>query len=113
MQFTHKQLKAIELLATGNDTFEDVAKEVGIARQTLWVWRQNREFVEAVVSRARDILRAELPTMYCVAAEKAKSGQHSFFKTLLEHLDRLEELDKHSNEKSIVFKWKDDNDDTA
>ena len=101
-----KKLDAIELLAIGGKNYGDICKELKIAETTLRAWRNDREFTDMVISRARDLIKEDLPDMYKAARKYAKEGNHSFFKILIEHVDRLEELSHNTREKSISFTWK-------
>ena len=101
-----KRLEAIELLAIGGMNYGDICRELKIAESTLRVWRNEREFADMVVARARELIKEDLPDMYKAARKYAKEGNHSFFKILIEHVDRLEELSHGAREKSISFTWK-------
>ena len=103
---TKTQLDAIELLAVGGMNYGEICKELMIAESTLREWRNSRQFADAVVSRARELIKEDLPDMYKAARKYAKEGNHSFFKILIEHVDRLEELSHGAREKSISFTWK-------
>ena len=101
-----KKLEAIELLATGGHTYEEICKLAKVSNTTLRSWRNNREFADMVIARARELIREAMPDMYKSAVKHAKEGNHSFFKILIEHVDRLEELSHNTREKSISFTWK-------
>lgn len=102
--WSEPQAKAIEMLADGA-LCKDVAEAVNVNVSTISKWKRNPQFIDAVVSAAKDNLRAELPSMYKAAANKAKAGNHNHLRIILDHLDRLEEMSKQSSEKSITFKW--------
>lgn len=63
-----RQRKAIEMLATGNYELQEIAKEVGVSRQTLWSWRKEPEFT-AELNTELTALREEAITKL-----KAKCG---------------------------------------
>lgn len=104
--FSGKQGKAIELLAGGGMTQEDICDELGICRNTMWEWKKNPEFMNAVVNRARDLLKHSLPTIYKTLAEKAAEGNHRHIKILMDHMDRLEEMTEQYTGGEITVKWK-------
>lgn len=105
--FTKKQLKAIELLARGDyEHLAEVAKEVGCASRTLYQWRTRSVFMDAVVDRAREILKESLPEIYKKSSSLAKGGDYHHVKILLDHLDKLDEMKNKSNEGTITFTWK-------
>ena len=105
-QFNPKQVKAIDLLAMGELTYKAICKEVKIAESTLRGWRDSRSFMDEVIARSREMLRGAIPELYSAAIREAKDGNSSFFRTLLEHIDRLEEQSKGISESSITFSWK-------
>lgn len=106
-EFSAKQIQAIELLASAEHNVGEIARCVKTSRTTLQKWRNQRSFIDAVIHRARELVREKLPELYSSAVEQAIRGKHAYFKTLLEHVDRLEEMDKNTSEKSITFKWSD------
>jgi len=59
------QIKAIELLATKgidhNMTSEEIAEECGVHRKTLWMWRKERAFNDALISFSKEINRSAIP----------------------------------------------------
>lgn len=104
-EFSVRQHKAIELLAAGDMTYTQIADTLKIARSTLHQWRQMRDFMDAVIQRARELIREALPELYNAAIREAKAGKHAYFKTLLEHVDRLEQMANETKERHIVFVW--------
>lgn len=58
--------------------YEDIAKEVGVSRQTLYEWRtQNRAFVDYVNIIADDYLASARPTVYKRLMQLIDAGQPS------------------------------------
>jgi uncharacterized protein YjcR len=104
--FSGKQLQAIELLAAGDMKVTHIAEHLNIGRRTLHQWRCQKPFMDAVIKRARELVREALPELYSAAVREAKKGKHSYFKTLIEHVDRLEEMDRELTDKTIIFEWK-------
>ena len=104
-QFSPKQLKAIELMALGNLTLDAVAKQVEVSCQTIYTWRKQQPFIEAVIQRSRELVRAELPEVYQSLMTTAKSGSTQAIKLVLEHLEKLEELKASVAESTITFTW--------
>ena len=47
-QWSDNRLKAAKLLAEGTKTHEEIAKECGIARETISRWKQHPEFLEKI-----------------------------------------------------------------
>ena len=105
--WTANQLKAIELLAGGGLTLSEIQKELHISQDTLWRWRKNPLFTEAVLKRSREMLRESLPKVYKTLAEKASSGDPRHMKTLLDHLEYLEKTGEQYRGGSITVVWKD------
>ena len=104
-QFNPKQIKAIELLAMGTKTYKEVAKDVNVVESTLRGWREDVLFMNAVVDRSREMLKGSLPELYQAAIEEAKDGNAAFFRTLIEHIDKIEERAKSDVDKEITFSW--------
>lgn len=52
---------AVVLLAEGEQTYDEIAKELGIDRKTLYNWRQDEEFRRAVVETSRQLLESYYP----------------------------------------------------
>jgi predicted DNA-binding protein YlxM (UPF0122 family) len=104
--FSGKQLQAIELLAAGDLKVTKIAEELNIGRRTLHQWRMRTDFMDAVIARARELVREALPELYSAAIREAKKGKHSYFKTLIEHVDRLEQMQRDISDHHIVFQWK-------
>jgi hypothetical protein len=103
-QFDEKQLIAIEAFATGSSC-TDVATLVGVDVCTISRWRANPCFVRAIVDKAKDDLRLELPEIYKITAKNAKSGSSQHIKIILDHLDNLERLHVDKQQKTISFTW--------
>jgi DNA-binding CsgD family transcriptional regulator len=101
--FTQKQLQAIELLATGEHSNQDVAAAVKVTPSTISHWKQNYQFIDAIIRRAREMLKEALPDLYMAGVKQAKTGSAPHLKIILDHLERLENL--RSDTGTIVFKW--------
>lgn len=54
---TKKKLKAVEMLIKGDLTRTDIAKELGISRDTLYRWMKEEEFMAALQKRTEQIKR--------------------------------------------------------
>jgi hypothetical protein len=50
-----RQRKAAMLLAVGWLSIGDVARQVGVRRETIWAWRQQPEFEARVADREREL----------------------------------------------------------
>lgn len=101
-----KQALAIDLLAHGGYTVEKVAFEIDVAASTVHRWRQMPEFNEAVIARARQLLRDRLPEVYTALVDEAAQGHHQHIKILLDHVEKLEEKAHATEERSITFTWR-------
>lgn len=59
------KLKAIELLATKDLEHElsltEIAEECNVSRKTLWSWRSEREFNDALMDMSKEMNRSMLP----------------------------------------------------
>ena len=65
-------------------TQEDIAKEIGITRKTIWNWLQNPAFVKWLNSQKDRLLETALIYIYKTAIRKAVGGHFNFAKLLLE-----------------------------
>lgn len=101
-----KQKKAIELLANGDMLLQDIASELNINITTLHNWRNKTPgFNEAVLERARNKLKAHIPEVYKAMRKFSATNNPTMIKTLLEHIDKLEEKANQSQNASITFTW--------
>ncbi len=111
--FSPTQLEAIELFAQGILNCSQIAEQLNVSPSTLTNWRRNQYFMEAVVSRSRELLRHALPEIYKVAIDKSVKGDHKHIKILLDHLDNIDKTKIEKNHASITFVWDmNDNPDT-
>jgi hypothetical protein len=65
-------------------TLEKAAEEIGITRQAIWKWYQDKNFVNWLNSKKDDLLDKSLMDRYSVAIRKAKAGDFQFSKLLFE-----------------------------
>ena len=65
-------------------THEQIAKELGINRRTIYNWLNNKEFKDWLNSKRLELIDNSLIDIYRVAVEKAKKGDYNFCKMLLE-----------------------------
>jgi hypothetical protein len=103
--FSPQQLEAIELLSNGDLNLSEIQAKLDISADTLWRWRKNPQFMDAVISSSRNNLRNELPIIYKKLHEKSSEGDWHHIKILLDHLDKLEENKNKSSFSSITFTW--------
>jgi len=77
-KFGDKQILAIEILSQpkrGGLLYSQVADAVGVDEKTLFRWRQNPEFVEAITRKAIMNLHADLPEVFSATLNRAKAGE--------------------------------------
>jgi DNA-binding CsgD family transcriptional regulator len=103
--FSPEQLECIELLSNGGLSHEEIAKQLSISTSTITRWKRNSCFMNAVISRTRELLKGALPDIYQVAVKQAKAGNHQHIKILLDHLDNLEKYKAEKSSASITFTW--------
>lgn len=75
--FHDKQIIAIELMSLpkrGGLTYKEIAENCGVDEKTLWRWRQDPKFVEAVTKRAIMRLHEDLPEVFQANLKEAKKG---------------------------------------
>ena len=68
------QLKAIELLAEGEKTLEEIATALGIERKTLYNWRQDDKFRQAIVQESRRDLEQAYPKFKKALLKRVDEG---------------------------------------
>jgi len=103
--FSPEQLECIELLASGGLSHEEICTQLSISTSTITRWKRNSCFMNAVISRTRELLKGALPDIYQVAVKQAKAGNHQHIKILLDHLDNLEKYKAEKSSASITFTW--------
>lgn len=102
--FDEKQLLAIDLLAQGYNNTE-TAEEIKVSVSTISRWKNNSAFLNAIVNKARELLKLELPAIYRSASKNAIKGSAQHTKILLDHLDNLEKQAVDLSGKTITFTW--------
>jgi len=101
--FSHKQLRAIQLFAAGRNC-KEVAEAINVTPATISRWRHNSEFHSAILKEARTQLKNRLPKIYDVAAGKAEAGSAAHLRILLDHIENLEK-NVVDTAQTIVFTW--------
>lgn len=101
------QLAAIELFAAGAHKCQEVAKEVGVNPTTISNWRKNYQFIDAILVRAREMLRERLPDLYNSGVNEACKGSSAHLKIILDHIEKLENIRSEVADHMITFKWED------
>jgi len=83
-------LKAIELYALRPDiTAAEVAKELGVSKQLIHIWRKNPNFVDAIYNRYMVEFGGELPAVLQAMIREAKAGNVQAGRLILEHSGKL------------------------
>ena len=83
---------AVEVLAKNiNMTYEQVANEVGVSKNTINNWMSNPEFIERVYERYMQVAGAQLPYVVQAMIEEARLGNVHASKLILEHFGKLEQ----------------------
>ena len=83
--------KAVEVLAKNlHMTYEQVANEAGVSKNTILKWMSNPDFIDKVYTRYMEIAGTELPAVVQAMIEEAKLGNVHAAKLILEHFGKLE-----------------------
>tara|TARA_Y100001963_G_scaffold140135_1_gene206802 strand:- start:6582 stop:7265 length:684 start_codon:yes stop_codon:yes gene_type:complete len=83
---------AVEVLAKNiNMSYEQVANEVGVSKNTINNWMSNPEFIERVYERYMQVAGAQLPYVVQAMIEEARLGNVHASKLILEHFGKLEQ----------------------
>ena len=106
--WTKPQLRAIEYLADGRFTQADIEKKISISRTTLWQWKKNPQFMDAVIARAYERVQEHMPRILTNLAERASTGSVGHIRILLDHLEKLEKTRSDYSDHAINFTWKDE-----
>jgi nitrogen regulatory protein PII len=79
------------------ESWEKVAKTLGVSRRTLFAYRQDPRLQEALLSVTLDILKTELVDVIKAVAQKAKQGHVGAAKVILEYADRAWNIEQRFN----------------
>ena len=83
-------LKAVELYALRPEiTAAEVAKEVGVSKQLIYIWRNNPNFIDAIYNRYMVEFGGELPAVLQAMIREAKAGNVQAGRLILEHSGKL------------------------
>ena len=83
-------LRAVELYALKPDiTAAEVAKDLGVSAQLIYIWRKNPNFVEAIYDRYMIEFGGELPAVLQAMIREAKAGNVQAGRLILEHSGKL------------------------
>ena len=76
MTFQGNRSKAVELLAIPNAfrNYDEIAKEIGVSQNTLYKWRKEDGFQEAVIKRTQEIMGDSFQQVVEAHLRRAKSG---------------------------------------
>ena len=85
---------AIEVLAKNiHMSYEQVASEVGVSKNTINNWMSNPDFIERVYERYMQVSGTQLPSVIQAMIEEARLGNVHAAKLILEHFLKLEQQD--------------------
>ena len=83
-------LKAVELYALRPEiTATEVAKEIGVSKQLIYIWRKNPNFIDAIYNRYMVEFGGELPAVLQAMIREAKAGNVQAGRLILEHSGKL------------------------
>src|SRR4030042_5979718 len=80
----HLKFAEIYLDFTNKKTFEEIGKEIGVSRTTIWRWFQDNAFVAWLNSKKDEVLFRSLMPRYMTAIRKAEGGDFNFSRILFE-----------------------------
>ena len=85
-----KKQEAIEIMVTEPDlTYKEIAKRVGIGRDTLQTWRHDPGFIDAYYDRYMIKFGSKLPEVLDAMIREAKEGNVQAGRLVLEHSGKL------------------------
>ena len=83
-------LAAIQIMADNPKiTSKEVANAIGVNVKTIYNWRNNPNFVEAVYNKFMVKLDLELPAVIDATIREAKAGNVQAARLILEHAGKL------------------------
>jgi hypothetical protein len=83
-------LRAIELYALKPEiTAKEVAQEVGVSKDLVYIWRKNPKFVDAIYERYMIQFGTEIPGVLQAMIREAKAGNVQAGRLILEHSGKL------------------------
>ena len=83
-------IRAVELYALNPDiTAEDVAKDLGVSKSLVYIWRKNPNFIDAIYERYMVKFGGELPAVLQAMIREAKAGNVQAGRLILEHSGKL------------------------
>lgn len=88
MKFQGNRAKAVQLLAIPDSfrSYDKIAKELNVSRNTLYKWRQEQDFQAEVIKRSQEWMGDDFPVIVAAHIVKCKSGDMVAIK---EYYDRV------------------------
>ena len=85
-----RKAHGVELYALQPDlTAEQVASKIGVDVQTVYIWRRDPNFIDAIYKRYMTEFGGELPAVLSAMVREAKSGNVQAGRLVLEHSGKL------------------------
>lgn len=104
-EFTGSQLNAIELLSLGGKTNKEVAEVVGVSETSIYNWKNNKDFCEAVLVRSQELFRNTQPDVVNALVKRAKQGDPAAMRIYFDHIALVEKLRANIADMNITFTW--------
>jgi hypothetical protein len=105
MDFTGSQLQAIELLASGGKTNAEIAEIVNVSETTIYNWKNNKDFCEAILVRSQELFRNTQPEVINALVKRAKSGDPAAMRIYFDHIELVDKLRANIADMNITFTW--------
>ena len=88
-----EQLKFVEIWLdyTQKQTLEQIGKDIGVTRKTIWKWHQNPDFIKWINNQGFEMLKSSLNGVYRALVRKAESGDVQAIKLYLENIGEFVE----------------------
>jgi len=92
-KWSKQQLLYMVILADPFDerTEEEISKDIGVSRMTMWKWRQDEDFNAAAHDMLMKFLNGELRKVYKGLVKRAAQGEVEQAKLVFAQLDKLKE----------------------
>ena len=85
-----RKAHAAEIYALNpNIEAEEVASRLGVSIDTVYVWRRDPNFMEAIYDRYMVMFAGEIPAVLMAAVREAKAGNVQAQRLVLEHSGKL------------------------
>lgn len=103
--FSSEQLRAIDLIAEGGQTNLEISNIIGVHEQTIYNWKRQKDFCEAVIVRSQELYRNSQVDVTKALLKKAKAGDPACLRIYYDHLELVEKMRGVTADLNVSFSW--------